>query len=494
MLNRLTRDCAELSPVVRRYPAFAVLFMLVIAGCRTASGVRMPDAESIVEGATPVGVRIDTTDVPFAASLSRVTWRSSDRTAATHDFWTDIAVLDVANGERDAVDLDQRTFAIALRHLMTSDPQGAAVAFHALNTMASDPLVRAYARIGLNMALTWYSDWATIAELTRQNPDSSSSSAADRRGRQAAVERWAQALADLPPATFTFSNEPIVLPLRRSSIGTPVVRVLINGRPHEFWLDTGASMTVLSTNVAIETGVRLAANDTLSLGVVGGNIAARAVIIDTLSLGGFAARDVAAALVDASTLRLDYTLENGKVIPVPIDGVIGSDLLRRMDIVIDAEAGTITIQKPRLDVHATRNLFWVGFPVVRLTDRDGHALLFGLDTGADSTYVTMAFLRKLPRTHVAARRGQLGGLGGQKQQTEWVARELEVSDGKYAIKLRNAPIGPDRQWNFVTFDGMIGSDIALSSRLHLDFENGVFDIRPSSRSNIASRIDVRSTQ
>lgn len=466
--------------------------MLVISGCRTAPGVRMPDAESIVEGVASPGIRIDTTDVPFGASLDQVTWRSRNRTAATHDFWADIAVLDVVDGEQDAIDLDQRTFAIALGHLTASDPQGAAVAFRALQTMASDSLVRAYARVGLTIALTWDSDWATIARLP-QNPDSTSPLAPAPGVRGAAVERWAHAFADVSPVTITFSDEPIILPLRRSSIGTPVVRVLINGRPHEFWLDTGASMTVVSTDVAIEAGVRLAANDTLSMGVVGGSIAARAVVIDTLSLGGFTARGITAALVDASTLRLDYTLENGNAVRVPIDGVIGADLLRRMDIVIDAAAGTILIRKPRRDVHASRNLFWVGFPVVRLTDRDGHALLFGLDTGAESTYVTTAFLRKVPRTHVAARRGQLVGLGGQKQRTDWVASELELSDGKYAIKLRNAPIGPDRQWNFVTLDGMIGSDIALGTRLHLDFENGVFDIRPSSASNIPSGVDVRST-
>ena len=42
----------------------------------------------------------------------------------------------------------------------------------------------------------------------------------------------------------------------------------------------------------------------------------------------------------------------------------------------------------------------------------------------------------------------------------------------------------DRRWTFVTFDGVIGSDVALASRLHIDFANGVFDVRPS-----AARLD-----
>lgn len=469
----------ELNPMIHRYLAFAVVAVLMATGCRTAHGTRMPDAETIVDGATPLGVRIDTTDAPFRVSIDRAPWRSRDGSTDVRGFWTDIAVLDVAAAERDALDLNQRTFAIALQHLMASDPQGAAIAFHALHKTASDSLVRTYARVGLTMALTWYSDWATIVRL-EQDPDSVSASSTDPRVRQSAVERWAHAFGDAPPPAITFSKEPIILPLHRSSIGTPVVSVLINGRPHEFWVDTGASMTVLSTGIAIEAGVRLAANDTLSLGVIGGSIEARAVLIDSLSLGGFMARGITAAVVNASTLRLGYRLENGHANPIPIDGVIGSDLLRRMDLVIDASAGTMSIRKPRRGVRGVRNLFWVGYPVVRLITREGRPLLFGLDTGAEETYVTMEFLRKLPRTQVAARRGQLGGLGGKKERTEWVVRELAVSDGKYAIELRNAPIGPDHPWNFVSFDGVIGSDIALGTRLHLDFENGVFDTRPSS--------------
>jgi hypothetical protein len=164
---------------------------------------------------------------------------------------------------------------------------------------------------------------------------------------------------------------------------------------------------------------------------------------------------------------------------VQIDGVIGTDLLRHLDLVLDARAGTITIRRPRLEPRAVRNLFWVGYPVVRLVTSDGRPVLFGLDTGAEGTYVTTDVLKKLPRTPVAMRRRVIGGLGTETVNTRWVARELSLSDGDYAISMGNVPIVPERRWTFVTFDGVIGSDVALSSRLHLDFLNGVFDVRRS---------------
>jgi hypothetical protein len=238
-------------------------------------------------------------------------------------------------------------------------------------------------------------------------------------------------------------------------------------------------MTLLSAGVAAGAGVFLAAPDTLALGVVAGHIPARAVVIDSLALGTVVARGMGAALVNPGSLRMDRRTVNGVTETVQIDGVIGTDLLRHLDLVLDARAGTITIRRPRLEPRAVRNLFWVGYPVVRLVTSDGRPVLFGLDTGAEGTYVTTDVLKKLPRTPVAMRRRVIGGLGTETVNTRWVARELSLSDGDYAISMGNVPIVPERRWTFVTFDGVIGSDVALSSRLHLDFLNGVFDVRRS---------------
>jgi hypothetical protein len=292
------------------------------------------------------------------------------------------------------------------------------------------------------------------------------------------VERWARALVGLAPPEVSVPEEAVVLPMRRSAFGTPVVTVRVNGKPREFWLDTGASMTLLSLPVALEAGVRLAAPDTLALGVVVGHIAARAVVIDSLQIGPVTARRLGAAVVERSALRLDRREVNGVVETVPIDGVIGTDLLRHLDVVLDAEEGTITVRRPTRVSHAVRNLYWVGYPVVRLVSKEGRPLLFGLDTGAEGTSVTTALLRKLPRTLVAARRTTLSGLGAGRQTSQWVAREVRLSDGDYALVFHNAPVTPDRRWTFVTFDGILGSDVALASRMHLDFVNGVFDVRP----------------
>jgi hypothetical protein len=456
--------------------------LLAAPACRMVGrGAPEADALSIVEGRATAGVHTDTTEAPFTVSIDRARWSLRTRNAPSSDYWEDIAVLDVLNAEKAAHTVDERTFALALRTLMESDPDAAAVVFGALNANSNDFNVRTRARVGLTMALSWHSDWPALARLP-EDCDSATATA-DPIVQQAGVERWARALKSVPSPVITLPLEPVVLPMRRSAFGTPIVTVRVNGREHEFWLDTGASMTLLSSDVAIDAHVVLAAPDTLALGVVAGHIPARAVFIDSLSLGPVIAEGITAALVAPGALRLDRRIEHGIMESVPIAGVIGTDLLRHLDITLDAGASTITIRPPRRDVHAQRNLFWVGYPVVKLVTKDGRPVLFGLDTGAEGTYVTTALLRKLPRTPVSARRMSMGGLGPDREQTRFVARDVTLSDGDYAIVLRNTPITPERHWTFVAFDGVIGSDVALASRMHLDFTNGVFDIRPVQRSD-----------
>jgi hypothetical protein len=459
---------------------------LLAVACRSApadpfAGVDpLRSAAAIVEGRAPASTPLDTIDADLSIRLLRAKWQLREDPGEGRDFWSDVALLDTPNAERAARSLDERTFAVALRTLLDGQPTAAAMAFGLLHAAAEDSVVRTRARIGLTMALSYDSDWQAMARLAAKT---TTDSAPNSLALAAGVERWARALSAIPTPVFDIPDQPVVLPMRRSFLGTPVVTIRINGKPHDFWLDTGASMTLLSTDVAIATGAKLAAEDTLALGVVGGNIEARAIYIDSMSIGPVTIRGLGAALVSPEALRFDQRTVNGLRTSIPIDGMIGTDVLRHLDVVMDAKAGTITLRRPQRRARGVRNLFWVGYPVVRLVTRDGRAVLFGLDTGAEGTYVTNTLLRKLPRTPVAARRISLVGLGKdahkQSQKSTWIARHVPLSDGNYAISLSNVPIMPAQRWTFVDFDGVIGSDIALATRMHLDFTNGIFDIRNS---------------
>jgi hypothetical protein len=446
--------------------------LVVGTGCR--SGVPLPPADAIVEGRTSGVVPVDTIDDVQTIGIAQGKYSARRTRPDRSDFWGDISVLDMVSADAAAHSLDELTFSVALKQLLAGDAENAAVAFGALRGNAADADVRARARIGLTMSLSWQSDWVALSHLAVDSTDGHSTD-----DTPAAVERWGRALADLPAMRVGVPFAPITLPMRRSVFGTPVVTVSINGVPRDFWLDTGASMTLLSDELAATSHVKLASTDTLALAVVAGVIPARALFIDSLSLGPIVAYSVGAALVSREALRVDRRVVDGRTESVRIDGVIGTDILRWLDIVIDAAAGTITLSRPRRQPQVTRNLFWVGYPVVRLVSESGRPLLFGLDTGAEGSYVTTTLLKKQPDIRVAMRRGSIHGLGSEEHRTEWVVRSLAVSDGDHVIRLENAPVAPERKWTFVRFDGILGADVALASRMHLDFVNGVFDIRRS---------------
>lgn len=460
----------------------ALVSALVVMSCRPG-GVALPPADAIVNGTVAPTVPIDTTDAVQTIGIARGAYSLRHTRPDTRDFWGDVAVLDMPSADAAAHSVDEFTFSHALKQLLSGESENAAIAFSALRANATDSDVRARARIGLTMALSWQSDWLGLSRVAA-GADSVDGSTVDEA--PAGVERWGRALANLPPMRIDVPFAPVTLPMRRSVFGTPVVTVRINGIPRDFWLDTGASMTLLSDDVALTAHVKLASPDTLALGAVAGAIEARAVLVDSLAIGPMVAYSVGAALVSQGTLRMDRRAVHGGMEAVKIDGVIGTDILRWLDIVMDAGAETITISRPRKRSTVARNLFWVGYPVVRLVSESGRPLLFGLDTGAEGTYVTTSYLRKQPDTRVAMRRGSIHGLGTEEHRTDWVARSVAVSDGDYAIRLENAPVAPERRWTFVVFDGVLGADVALASRMHLDFVNGVFDIHRSASAHSGS--------
>src|SRR4051812_24958155 len=114
-----------------------------LAGCH--NGPSLPSADAIVEGRA-TGVVPDTVDDNPTVKLEAGHWALRQQGASTMTFWEDIGTLDLGNAEKSARSIDERTFAVALRTLMSSDPEAASIAFRALTQTAQDPLVRARAR------------------------------------------------------------------------------------------------------------------------------------------------------------------------------------------------------------------------------------------------------------------------------------------------------------------------------------------------------------
>ncbi len=417
----------------------------------------------------PAGVASD--DVA-GISVKRLRLKPSGA-PSTVGFWASISALDVPAARAQATNMPQRFFTDALAELLAGNVSGAEVLFHSL-IGDPDPLLRGRARIGLTLALDAQGKWQELAALTGETRDDTSSSFFVDR---AAVDAWAGVLHNVAPVEVDAPASPEVLPILGSRVGTPIIRVIVNGHTHYFWLDTGATMSLLASDVAAECGVVPITPDTLAIAGAEGRIAARPAIANVIQIGTVAIRNLPVAVLDPRSLRLDKRVANGRIVPVKLDGVIGSDVLRRLNVVLDMGAGTITLARPPAHSSSPRSLVWIGFPVVRLLTRNGRPVLFGLDTGADSTIVTDSWMDKTPDQGLADATASVDALGASHLGGLPVLRRVTVGDGEYVLRLAGVPIVQERRQTFVTLDGVLGADVLAHATLHMDITNGIFAIR-----------------
>lgn len=409
-------------------------------------------------------------DAPASVARARVKPRAA---ATPRPFWDAVSALDADGAALVAKTMSERFFATALHALADGDVAGAEVMFGSLLGDA-DPLVRTRARIGVTLTLDAQGKWHELAALPRvERSPNDTGGVTDR----AAVDAWADVLRNVPPVEVSVPRGFETVPITASAIGTPIVAVLVNGRRHEFWLDTGASMTLLASDVAAECGITPLTSDTLAIAGSVARIAARPAVADLVQIGGVSVRHLPVAILDANALRLDQRVVNGRPVSVRIAGVIGADVLRRLSVTLDVAAGSLALARPASHAPGRRTLVWVGFPVVRLLTRDGRPVLFGLDTGADSTIVTEGWMDKVPDARLGAARTTMSGLGRAHTSPLPQVQRVTVSDGDYVLRMRDVPLIPERRQTFVAFDGVLGADILSHARLHMDISNGIFEIR-----------------
>jgi hypothetical protein len=401
-------------------------------------------------------------------------------------FWRSVSALDVAGARAQASTVSERFFTDALAALVTGNSVSAEVLFHTL-LRDPDPLISGRSRIGMTVALDAQGKWQELAALRTELPAPAAtgnppgSDTLETLTDRAAVDSWAGVLRDVPPVEVDAPAAPETSRVLGSRVGTPIVRVEVNGRLHYFWLDTGATMSLLAADVAADCGVIPIGGDTLAIAAAEGRIAARPAIASLVRIGTVTIRNLPVAILDPGALRLDRRITNGRTVSVKLDGVIGSDVLRRLSVVLDMGAGTISLARPAKSKpgHSLgrRTLVWIGFPVVRLLTRDGRPVLFGLDTGADSTIVTDAWMDKTPDPRLSLARGSLDVLGAGHASDLPVLQKVTVGDGEYVLQLHGVPIVQERRQTFVTLDGVLGADVLAHATLHMDITNGLFSIR-----------------
>jgi hypothetical protein len=371
------------------------------------------------------------------------------------------------------VTADEREFAGALRLVMSGSPDEAELVLDSLGRHATDSIVRSASHILLTAALQYQDKWKELAEISPHSSSEKESTDIDRAG----VELWAMAFKNVPARTLAFPTGSVVVPLSVSAAGTPVIPVQINGKQKYFWLDTGSSMSIISSDVAAECNVDPLVSDTLEVATTTGRVAARPAAIRKIDIGGLSISNSTAMIVASGLMEVRIGDLLAPAATAKIDGIIGFDIIRRLKIDVDYQNGIVRLAKPaQSTISLQRNFFWVGTPIVRVISSDGVPLHLGLDTGAQETYATERLLDKVHvRTFVGDRK-RIGGFAGLKEFRGRFIADLRLGLRGKTLLFQKLLVFAPSVTTFITLDGVLGSDVGRTGVVQIDATNGVFSI------------------
>jgi hypothetical protein len=392
-------------------------------------------------------------------------------TVYSEEYWEALAGLDVTALRRAARSDEEIGFAEGMARLMTGDAENAESSFVAMSRQAIDRNVAVAAQIMLATTLLYEHKWATLRDLSF-----TSTLTGTDQGNTSELEQWGHAFAGVDEETTFAPGKPISLPLRITPLGTPAVQVRINGKDYEFWLDTGSSMTVLSSAVASDANVPVVSADTLRIRTFEGTAPVKAAIVRRLEIGAIVFTNTPTIVMDAALMRLKSTSHGITGQGVRVDGIIGWDIIRQFNIVLDYRTGTITLGKPeRLGIIGTefQNLAWVGKPLVQVRTKPGGTFQFSLDTGAQVTLLNGSILEKLEMV-ATTYGGRVFGIARTGGQTKRIVPKLTLGVGGTSVRFENVLVYGPTYSGLINCDGILGSDVAQFGKIRIDAANGLF--------------------
>jgi hypothetical protein len=363
-----------------------------------------------------------------------------------------------------------------LLNIYRARPDAAESDFRSVLDSGADSAVRSAAYLGLECLFLSQERYAGLESL-------------ELRARREHLEydstnRFvAQALSRLGAMSIEAAGTSRRLPMKLSSTGTPIIRASANGRAaNDFWLDTGASMSVVTESYAREYGVRIVSEAGGSAGTATGRkVPVRMGVVDSLKFGGLTLRNVPVVVLrdrDLSFKLLFVTL-------LKVDAIIGWPVISRFRATFDYPNRELTLEEPRSSfiVHGSslvgpHNLFFTGQPCVQVAIDSSGPLNFILDTGAMLCMVTKTGLAKLLAAPGLNRSlGCVGGAGGSDAggiKVIKAARLTVAGQELYPVSLTVHELPEEGM--AITPDGLLGGDVLRNFKVVINARNGTLTL------------------
>jgi len=391
----------------------------------------------------------------------------------TDEYWAAVADFDLVASRGAATTGQEIRFVDAISLLSAGDREGAKTAFNEMAWQSEDMNVAAASQIMLAATLMYEHRWSELRDLGGNRQIGAAT-----HQNIAGMERWGSAFVGLDSQVTTFPEEEVALALGITPVNTPTVLVRINGKEYHFWLDTGSTITVVSSDVAKRTGISPLTDDVFTIATFGGVAPARPVNVKRMEIGGIVLANTPAIVIDADLMKVKATAEGVPWSGLPVDGIIGWDTIRQFDLAMDYSEGTVTIKRPlNLGTRGTpsQNLTWVGRPLVKVSTKSGSTLHFTIDTGAQVSFLNGSAVKKAGVVPTAsnARPYGIAKNGGQSAQA---VPSLRLGIAGKSLLLRDLIVYNPASSGIIHCDGILGSDVAQFGTIRIDATNGLFSV------------------
>ena len=242
-----------------------------------------------------------------------------------------------------------------------------------------------------------------------------------------------EAVREYPAPVLEKPAEEIKIALTEKSylLGIPVV---VNGKTYDFILDTGASFTMISQDLANDMGVKIIGDPVfVGGGESTGGYGQRA-FIENMNVGPVSFKNVIAFVSENPT---DDD-------PLKVDAVLGMDFIERGgELQIDLAAMTLTIPaQPTVMPASGRNIILErNIPVVETTAANGNRYTFILDTGASGANLSDLWFAKNAEVVAAlpVETQNVWGHGGAVQLEIVKIPEYKLTIGTASAEFKDLP-------------------------------------------------------
>ncbi len=279
-------------------------------------------------------------------------------------------------------------------------------------------------------------------------------------------------LSQLPDEEISFSDSAIGSQLYRSPFGQPIAEVQINGRRIKAWLDTGAELTVLSHRLARQCGIKSIANSELTIGTTTSiELKSRLAVIDELKLGEVILRHHPVILLDEDELTFDLD-----TMQVKMEAIVGWPAIRQIRLELDDRNNRYRASKSEAIGGKERNMFWLGYPAVKVMHPDGQSLIFVLDTGLNDTELKPNIYHKLSFDNIRMDSVKVGGAGGFETKMVREVENVSLVVSGLRFDFRELSTSDIIDLVFIHQDGTLGADLLNDTRLVIDYPNRLFEV------------------